>query len=148
MLLSFLSLQLSCIVSALLFAENFGVEIITEVVVSNSIEDIVNDGNYTAIINTPSIAYHANLTLQIDPPGGAFYPTSIGLYVRASDPNAIIFYSFDGSLPNVTCPTATYYSPYIEIDSIAVTGILVAAQLRNRTITIVAVSQIDQYLIR
>jgi hypothetical protein len=46
--------------------------------VSQSLEDIFLDGNYSAIIHTLSITLDPSLTIQYDPPIGASYTTSIG----------------------------------------------------------------------
>ena len=151
MALSVIRLRLLCAfcVLAVFILECPGQQLsISEEIVYSSIENLFSNGNHSAIINTASIQYSANLTLQYDPPAGYFSPTSLGLYVRASDPTAIIFYTFDGSLPNITSPTATYDSPYIEIDSIASSSLITSAHLRNRTVTIVAVGQHNQYFIR
>lgn len=147
----FIPLRLLCVYFflAVLILECPGQQLsISEEIVYNSLESLVLNGNFTAIIKTERIRYSANLTLQYDPPAGFFAPTSLGLYVRASDPTAIIFYSFDGELPTLSSQTATYDSPYIEIDSIASTSLITSAELRNRTVTIVAVGQRNQFFIR
>jgi len=114
--------------------------------VSQSLQDIFLDGNYSAIIHTPEITLDPLLTIQYDPPIDASYTASIGLYVRANDPNAIIFYEFDGLNPTFESNTATFDRPYIQVESITVPINEIAP--RNRSITIVAVSKINQFIIR
>lgn len=97
------------------------------------------NGTESTIANTSSIQFNSDLTLQFDPPSGAFYPTFIGLFVRASDPDAVIFFSTHGE-PDFSSPVATFDSPYIELGSTASTSLVQPTKLRNRTISIIAVS--------
>jgi hypothetical protein len=114
--------------------------------ITQSIQNLFLDGNYSAIIYTPSITLDPLLTIQYDPPIEAYYTTAIGLYVRANDPEAIIFYEFDGFNPTFQSNIATFDSPYIQVESITVPSNEIPP--RNRTVTIVAVSKINQFIIR
>ena len=103
------------------------------------------------------------LTIMWDPPSGASSPTTLSVYVQANDPKAIIFYesnllpsmtvsSITISQPNLTSSVATNIRPYIQvqtpflrnIDGTAIEPYL----LRNMSLTFVAVSTHNQFLVR
>jgi hypothetical protein len=99
-----------------------------------------------------------SLTIFYDPPYGASFNTVAGIYVRPSDPKAIIFYEHNVAeeaiiYPNMTSPVATVLQPYIQMQTpfrrYASTGAAIEpSTLRNLTLTLVAVSVHNQYWIR
>lgn len=95
-----------------------------------SIQNLLSyeNDNYTSIKHSRSISYDPLLTFQYDPPNSSTHVAALGLYVRANDPNAIIFYEFDGILPSINSPTITYDTPYIEITSLLTHGALGTVQ--------------------
>ena len=103
------------------------------------------------------------LTLMWDPPSGASSPTTLSVYVQANDPKAIIFYETNlvptllvppipTSLPNLTSSVATNIRPYIQVQTPFLRNIDGSAiepyLLRNMSLSFVAVSTHNQFLIR
>lgn len=105
-----------------------GVEIFSDGSSTYRMPTISTDGNLTDITTSRrlqqqgehiAMLYPLNpaLTMFIDPPDGAMRPTAVGVFVRASSPTAVVYYSFEGSLLTTESAMATYTSPYIHIDT-------------------------------
>lgn len=57
------------------------------------------------------------LDLLIDPPDGHFSPTALGVFLRASSPDALIYYTLDGTAPHLSSKTITSTAPYLHVDT-------------------------------
>ena len=57
------------------------------------------------------------LELLIDPPDGHFSPTALGVFLRSSSPDALIYYTLDGTAPTLASATITSSSPYLHVDT-------------------------------
>ena len=57
------------------------------------------------------------LDLLIDPPDGHFSPTALGVFLRASSPDALIYYTLDGTAPHLSSKTITSSAPYLHVDT-------------------------------
>lgn len=79
-----------------------------------------------------SIALSSDLILYVDPPNGHTSPTILGVFARASDVDALVYYEPSDESPTIDSPFITYNTPYIEL------GTLFKGS-RNRTLTMVAV---------
>lgn len=74
----------------------------------------------------------SDLTIFIDPPEGHSSPAALGVFVRASDPEAVVYYDEQGGNPKLlTTNNLTYDSPYLQLDTPFKAS-------RNRTITFIA----------
>lgn len=76
----------------------------------------------TSILEDSSIKYHESLTVYYDPPSMATSATALGVFVRASLPDAKIYYEIYDAKTGYrkitsSSPYATYASPYIQIDT-------------------------------
>lgn len=73
-----------------------------------------------------------DLTIFIDPPEGHSSPAALGVFVRPSDPDAIVYYDEQGDDPELSGDNAlTYNSPYLQLDTPFKAS-------RNRTISFIA----------
>jgi hypothetical protein len=84
------------------------------------------------IAGNSAIANRTSLVLYIDPPNGHSSPAALGVFVRASDPNALVYYDENGGEPTLTSPYMTYDTPYIQLDT-------PFKAKRERVLTVVAV---------
>eukprot|EP01041_Mallomonas_annulata_P005612 gene5612-11329_t len=58
-----------------------------------------------------------SIKLYIDPPNGTFSPTALGAYLWTNDPHAQIFYSINGSSPNLGSRAINASMPYLHLES-------------------------------
>lgn len=89
------------------------------------------------IFNSTSMTYDSSLILYIDPPSGSSCPTALGVFARANNLDAVIYYDALGGIPSLNSSSITYNSPYIQIDT-------PFGYSRNRTLTLIAVYT-DEY---
>lgn len=86
-----------------------------------------------AISNSSSIRTDPELILYIDPPNGHSSPAALGVFVRANDPDAIIYWEELGDSPSLDSTNPlTYNTPYIQLDTPFKAS-------RNRTLKVIAV---------
>ena len=113
--------------------------------------------NLTSIDQIKDIVPRDDLTVMWDPPVGASCPTTLSVYVQATDPNAIIFYETnvaeESNAPlNMTSRVATSNRPYIQIQTPFrryIDGTAIEPfTMRNMTLSLVAVSTYNQFWIR
>lgn len=76
--------------------------------------------------------------LYIDPPNGHSSPAVLGVFIRANDPNVLIYYNDDGKDPVALSSSTplTYDKPYIQLDT-------PFKARRERTLVIIAVVKDD-----
>lgn len=73
----------------------------------------------------------SDLFLYIDPPNGHSSPAVLGVFIRANDPDAIVYFEELGDDPTVLSPTLTYNTPYVQLDT-------PFRASRNRTLVVIA----------
>eukprot|EP01032_Pedospumella_encystans_P011343 gene11343-13192_t len=71
------------------------------------------------------------LILVVDPPDGHSSPAALGVFARANDPDAIVYYDLYGNSPTFGPYNRTYESPFIQLDTPFQAS-------RNRTIAMIA----------
>lgn len=71
------------------------------------------------------------LILVVDPPDGHSSPAALGVFARASDPDAIVYFDTNGNSPTFASDHRTYESPFIQLDTPFQAS-------RNRTIAMIA----------
>ena len=101
-----------------------------DAVAGNRLEEVSSDGTIsqrrylsTPILSDNTISVDHSLTVFVEPPSGASCPTALGVFVRASVADAIIYYVIYDKLyaytdiTSATTTYATYKKPYIQIDT-------------------------------
>jgi len=78
-----------------------------------------------------NITLSNSLILVVDPPEGHSSPAALGVFARASDPDAVVFYDTNGNSPTFNSKNLSYRSPFIELDTPFQAS-------RNRTIAMIA----------
>ena len=78
-----------------------------------------------------NITLSNSLILVVDPPDGHSSPAALGVFARASDPDAVVYYDENGNSPTFDSPKLTYKTPFIELDTPFKAS-------RNRTIAMIA----------
>ena len=79
-----------------------------------------------------SITLDPELILYVDPPDGHSSPAALGVFARANDPTALVYYDEFGKNPFLNSTFLTYSTPYIQLDTPFKAS-------RNRTLSVVAV---------
>ena len=105
--------------------------------------------NGQAIVARSDITNSTTLVLYVDPPSGHSSPAALGVFARASNPNALVYWDEDGNPPTLSSNFLTYDTPYIQLDTPFKAS-------RNRTLAVVAVmindegemERSEQYILR